>query len=36
MGYEDAADFRRLFTRTMGLAPGAYRKCFRIPELARS
>ncbi len=31
VGYEDAAFFRRLFKRTIGLAPGAYRKRFRIP-----
>jgi len=30
-----AAFFRRLFKRTTGLAPGAYRKRFRIPEFAR-
>jgi transcriptional regulator GlxA family with amidase domain len=35
VGYEDAAFFRRLFRRTTGLAPGAYRKRFRIPEFAR-
>jgi transcriptional regulator GlxA family with amidase domain len=35
VGYEDPAFFRRLFKRTAGLAPGAYRKRFRIPEYAR-
>jgi transcriptional regulator GlxA family with amidase domain len=35
VGYEDAAFFRRLFKRTTGLAPGAYRKRFCIPEFAR-
>ncbi len=35
VGYEDAGFFRRLFKRTTGLAPGAYRKRFRIPEFAR-
>jgi transcriptional regulator GlxA family with amidase domain len=35
VGYEDAAFFRRLFRRTTGMAPGAYRKRFRIPEFAR-
>lgn len=35
VGYEDAAFFRRLFQRTTGLAPGAYRKRFRIPAFAR-
>ncbi|MES2920825.1 MAG: helix-turn-helix domain-containing protein [Verrucomicrobiota bacterium] len=36
VGYEDAAFFRRLFKRTTGMAPGAYRKRFRIPGFARS
>jgi len=31
VGYEDPAFFRRLFKRTAGLAPGAYRKRFLIP-----
>ena len=35
VGYEDPAFFRRLFKRTTGLAPGAYRKRFRIPSFAR-
>jgi len=35
VGYEDAAFFRRLFRRTTGLAPGAYRKRFSIPEFAQ-
>lgn len=35
VGYEDPAFFRRLFRRTTGLAPGAYRKRFRIPDFAR-
>lgn len=35
VGYEDAAFFRRLFKRTTGLTPGAYRKRFCIPEFAR-
>lgn len=34
-GYEDPAFFRRLFKRLTGLAPGAYRKRFRMPEFAR-
>jgi transcriptional regulator GlxA family with amidase domain len=34
VGYEDAAFFRRLFRRTTGLAPGAYRKRFCIPKFA--
>ena len=36
VGYEDAAFFRRLFKRTTGMTPGAYRKRFQIPEFARS
>lgn len=35
VGYEDPAFFRRLFKRTTGMAPGAYRKRFCIPEFAR-
>ena len=35
VGYEDPAFFRRLFRRTTGLAPCAYRKRFRIPGFAR-
>ncbi|MBM4440442.1 MAG: helix-turn-helix domain-containing protein [Candidatus Rokubacteria bacterium] len=35
VGYEDAAFFRRLFKRTTGLAPGAYRKRFQIPGFAK-
>ena len=35
VGYEDPAFFRRLFKRTTGLAPGAYRKRFRIPDFRR-
>lgn len=31
VGYEDPAFFRRLFKRTTGLAPGAYRRKFRLP-----
>jgi AraC-like DNA-binding protein len=32
VGYEDAASFRRLFRRLAGMAPGDYRKKFRIPK----
>lgn len=32
VGYEDPAFFRRLFRRTTGLTPGAYRKRFRMPD----
>jgi transcriptional regulator GlxA family with amidase domain len=35
VGYEDAAFFRRLFKRTTGITPGAYRRRFQIPEFAR-
>ena len=35
-GYEDPAFFRRLFKRIAGMAPGAYRKRFRIPDFARA
>lgn len=34
IGYEDPAFFRRLFKRTTGLTPGAYRKKFRAPFLS--
>ncbi|MGQ9365354.1 GlxA family transcriptional regulator [Azospirillum sp. ST 5-10] len=34
VGYEDPAFFRRLFKRTTGLAPGAYRRKFRMPPFA--
>jgi transcriptional regulator GlxA family with amidase domain len=34
VGYEDPAFFRRLFKRTTGLAPGAYRRKFRMPSFA--
>ncbi|MCT7378618.1 GlxA family transcriptional regulator [Chelativorans salis] len=36
VGYEDAAFFRRLFKRTTGMTPGAYRRRFQIPEFARA
>lgn len=36
VGYEDPAFFRRLFRRVVGMAPGAYRKRFSIPEFARA
>ena len=32
VGYEDPAFFRRLFKRVTAMAPGAYRKRFRLPE----
>jgi transcriptional regulator GlxA family with amidase domain len=35
VGYEDPAFFRRLFKRTAGLAPGAYRKRFMVPAFAQ-
>lgn len=34
VGYEDPAFFRRLFKRTTGMTPGAYRRKFRIPSFA--
>ena len=33
VGYEDAASFRRLFKRVTAMAPGEYRRRFRLPEL---
>ncbi|PMR72155.1 helix-turn-helix domain-containing protein [Halomonas heilongjiangensis] len=36
VGYEDSAFIRRLFKRTTGLNPSAYRRRFRIPDFARS
>jgi transcriptional regulator GlxA family with amidase domain len=33
IGYEDAAFFNRLFKRTTGLTPGAYRRMFSIPSV---
>lgn len=35
VGYEDPAFFRRLFKRTTGMTPGAYRKRFQVPAFAR-
>lgn len=35
VGYEDPAFFRRLFKRMTGLAPGAYRRRFQVPDFAR-
>ena len=31
VGYEDSASFRRLFRRLAGMAPGDYRRKFRVP-----
>ncbi len=36
VGYEDAAFFRRLFKRSTGMTPGAYRKRFQIPAFAQA
>lgn len=33
VGYEDAASFRRLFRRLTGMAPGDYRRKFRLPGI---
>lgn len=35
VGYEDPAFFRRLFKRLTGMTPGAYRRTFRVPSVAR-
>lgn len=32
VGYEEPAFFRRLFKRITGMAPGAYRRRFQVPE----
>ena len=36
VGYEDAAFFRRLFKRTTGMTPGAYRRRFQVPAFVRA
>ena len=35
VGYEDGAYFRRLFKRTTGMTPGAYRRRFQVPAFAK-
>lgn len=35
VGYEDGAFFRRLFKRTTGMTPGAYRRRFQVPAFAK-
>jgi AraC-like DNA-binding protein len=32
VGYEEPAFFRRLFKRTTGVTPGAYRRRFQVPD----
>lgn len=34
VGYDDPAFFRKLFKRTAGMAPAAYRRKFRVPEFS--
>lgn len=34
VGYEEPAFFRRLFRRVGGITPGAYRRKFKLPDLA--
>ena len=36
VGYEDGASFRRLFKRTTGMTPGAYRRRFQVPAFAQT
>ena len=36
VGYEDAAAFRRVFRRLVGMTPGEYRRRFRLPEFRTS
>jgi transcriptional regulator GlxA family with amidase domain len=36
VGYEDPASFRRLFRRVTSVAPGVYRRTYRVPGSART
>ena len=36
VGYEDAAAFRRVFRRLVGMTPGEYRRRFRLPDFRTS
>ena len=36
VGYEDAAAFRRLFKRLVGVTPGTYRRKYRVPAAPHS
>jgi transcriptional regulator GlxA family with amidase domain len=36
VGYEDAAAFRRLFKRLVGVTPGVYRRKYRVPAQPRA
>jgi transcriptional regulator GlxA family with amidase domain len=35
VGYVDTSSFRRLFSRMVGMPPGAYRRRFRLPDFVR-
>ena len=35
VGYEDSGSFRRLFKRTVGISPQAYRQRYQIPSVVR-
>jgi transcriptional regulator GlxA family with amidase domain len=35
VGYSDAASFRRLFRRLVGMTPGDYRRKFQPPAIVR-
>jgi transcriptional regulator GlxA family with amidase domain len=35
VGYVDTSSFRRLFSRIVGMPPGAYRRKFQLPDFSR-